>query len=140
MGLQRVFYTYISFPKISHTYHFSKEDKLDDEEKDDKEGDAEDEGDDHISDIQDTDDEDDEIESDEDDIYKYKIRDEEFTNAAKADAEKTSEVKDDAKKTELPLTSSSLSVSSRFGDQFLKLSSDSSLVSIVKDTIDAEIN
>ncbi|GKA75135.1 hypothetical protein Tco_0781513 [Tanacetum coccineum] len=110
----------------------SKEDKLDDEEKDDKERDAKDEGDDHISDIQYTNDEDDEIESDEDDIYKYKI--------PKAGAEKTSEVKDDAKKTELPPTSSSLYVSSRFGDQFIKLSSDSSLVSTVKDTIDAEIN
>ncbi|GJW24247.1 hypothetical protein Tco_0038058 [Tanacetum coccineum] len=94
---------------------YSKEDKFDDEEKDDKEGDA--------------DDEDVETESDEDDIYKYKIRDkdeemlnakvedsdkgdEEVTDAAKADAEKTSEVKDDAKKTKLPLTSSSLSISS----------------------------
>ncbi|GJZ70036.1 hypothetical protein Tco_0633586 [Tanacetum coccineum] len=102
---------------------YSKEDKLDDEVKDDKEGYA-----------------DDETESDEDDIYKYKIRDEEVTDAAKADAEKTSEIKDDPKKTELPPTSSSLSVSSGFGDQFLKLSSDSSLVSTVKDTTDAEIN
>ncbi|GKF93989.1 hypothetical protein Tco_0283689, partial [Tanacetum coccineum] len=57
-----------------------------------------------------------------------------------ADAEKTSEVKDDPMKTELPPTNSSLSVSSGFGDQFLKLSSDSSLVSIVKDTTDIEIN
>ncbi|GKB04376.1 hypothetical protein Tco_0832519 [Tanacetum coccineum] len=78
-----------------------EEDKLDDEEKDDKERDAKDEGDDHISDIQDTNDEDDEIKSDEDDIYKYKI--------PKADDEKTLEVKDDAKKTKLPPTSSSLS-------------------------------
>ncbi|GJT61320.1 hypothetical protein Tco_1004853 [Tanacetum coccineum] len=125
---------------------YSEEDKLDDEEKDDKEVDV--------------DDEDDETESDEDDIYKYKIRvhkdedeemlnaevddsdkgDEEVTDAAKADAEKTSEVKDDAKKTKIPPTSSSLSVSSGFGDQFLKLSSDSSFVSTVKDTTDAEIN
>ncbi|GJT37674.1 hypothetical protein Tco_0937539 [Tanacetum coccineum] len=108
----------------------------------------------------DADDEDDETESDEDDIYKYKIRvrkdedeemlnaevedsdkgDEEITDAAKADAEKTSEVKDDPKKTKLPPASSSLSVSSGFGDQFLKLSSDTSLVSTVKDTIDVEIN
>nr|GEY47556.1 hypothetical protein [Tanacetum cinerariifolium] len=36
--------------------------------------------------------------------------------------------------------SSSLSVSSGFGNQFLKLSSDSSLVSTIKVTIDAEIN
>ncbi|GJZ23030.1 hypothetical protein Tco_0560489 [Tanacetum coccineum] len=125
---------------------YSEEDELDDEKKDDKEGDANDE--------------DDETEFDKDDTYYYKIRvcidedkemlnaevkdpdkgDEEVTDAAKADAEKTSEVKDDAKKTELPLKSSSLSVSSGFGDQFLKLSSDSSLVSTVKDTTDAKIN
>ncbi|GKB19644.1 hypothetical protein Tco_0853567 [Tanacetum coccineum] len=137
-----------------------EEDKLDDEENDVKEGDANEEHDDHISDIQDTNDEDDENESDEEEIYKYKIRvrkdedeemlndgveysdkgDEKVNDAAKADAEKTSEVKDDAKKTELPPTSSSLSVSSGFGDQFLKLSSDSSLVSTVKNTIDSEIN
>ncbi|GKB30550.1 hypothetical protein Tco_0869951 [Tanacetum coccineum] len=98
--------------------------------------------------------------SDKDDIKKYKIRvrkdedeeitnaevddsnkgDEEITDAAKADAKKTSEVKDDAKKTELSLSSSSLSVSSGFGDQFLKLSSNSSLVSTVKDTTNTEIN
>ncbi|GJT11488.1 hypothetical protein Tco_0858530 [Tanacetum coccineum] len=104
---------------------YSKEDQHDDEEKDDKEGDVDDEYD--------------ETESDENDIYKYKIhvRDEEVTDVAKADAEKTSKVKDDAKKTELPSISSSLSVSSGFGDQFIKLSSDSSLVSTVKDTTDA---
>ncbi|GJR73097.1 hypothetical protein Tco_0085462 [Tanacetum coccineum] len=114
--------------------------------KDDKEGDV--------------DDKNDETESDEDDIYKYKIhgrKDEdeemingevddsdkgnkEVTDAAKADAEKTSEVKDDPKKTELPSTSFSLFVSLGFGNQFLKLSFDSSLVSTVKDTTDAEIN
>ncbi|GJS08799.1 hypothetical protein Tco_0365595 [Tanacetum coccineum] len=139
---------------------FSEEDQLDDKEKDDKEGDANDEGDDHISDTKDADNEDDETESDEDEIYKYNIRvhkdedvemsnaevedsdkgDEEVTDAPKADAKKTSEVKDDAKKTELPPTSSSISVSSGFGDQFLKLSSDSSLVSTIKDTTDAKIN
>ncbi|GKB72944.1 hypothetical protein Tco_0934356, partial [Tanacetum coccineum] len=145
---------------FSATSSEGTEDQLDDEEKDDNKGDVDDEGDDHISDAKDTDDEDDETESDKDEIYKYKIRvhrdedvemsngevedsnkgDEEVTDAAKADAEKTSEVKDDAKKTELPPTSSNLSVSSGFGDQFLKLSSDSSLVSTVKDTTDAEIN
>nr|GEU66333.1 hypothetical protein [Tanacetum cinerariifolium] len=62
------------------------------------------------------------------------------TDAAKTNARKTKEVNDDAKKVELPLTSSSLSVSLGFGDQFLKLSSDTSLVSTVKDTTDAEIN
>ncbi|GJW82917.1 hypothetical protein Tco_0156062 [Tanacetum coccineum] len=66
--------------------------------------------------------------------------DEEVTDAAKADAEKTSEVKVYAKKTELSPTSSSLSVSSRFSDQFRKLSSDSSLVSTVKDTAYADVS
>ncbi|GKD60114.1 hypothetical protein Tco_1297623 [Tanacetum coccineum] len=103
---------------IEQESEYSKEDKLDEEEKDDREGDV--------------DDEDDETDSDK--------GDKEVTDAVKADAEKTLEVKDDAKKTELPPTSSSLSVSSGFGDQFIKLSSDSSLVSTIKDTTDAEIN
>ncbi|GJR42025.1 hypothetical protein Tco_1310128 [Tanacetum coccineum] len=118
----------------------------DDVEKDDK-CDADDEGDDHVSDTQDADKEDDETESDEDEIYKYKIRvrkdedvdikdvegeesnkgEEKVTDAAKEEDEKTSEAKDDAKKIELPSSSLSISVSSGFGDQFLKLSSDSSL-------------
>ncbi|GJZ37111.1 copia protein, partial [Tanacetum coccineum] len=134
---------------------FSDDDN-DDVKKDDKDGDANDEGDDHVSDTQDADDEDDETESDEDEIYKYKIRvrkdedvemkdaeveesdkgEEKVTDAAKEEAEKTSEAKDDTKKTELPPSSSSLSVPSGFGDQFLKLSSDSSLVSTVKDSAD----
>ncbi|GJT91530.1 hypothetical protein Tco_1080375 [Tanacetum coccineum] len=99
-------------------------------------------------------------ESNEDEIYKYKIRvpkdedeemlndenskskkgGEEVSNAAKADAEKILDVKDDAKKAELPPIISHLSVSSGFGDQFLKLSYDSSLVSTVKDSTNAEIN
>nr|GEU51119.1 hypothetical protein [Tanacetum cinerariifolium] len=102
----------------------------------------------------------DETESDEDDIYKCMIRvrkdkdeeminakvddsdkgDEEVIDAAKEDAKKTLKVKDDAKKTELPPTSSSLFASSGFCDLFHKLSFDSSLVSTVKDTTDAEIN
>ncbi|GKD07619.1 hypothetical protein Tco_1187304 [Tanacetum coccineum] len=122
---------------------------FDNKEKKDKDGDADDEGDDHISDIQDTDDEDAETKSDEDEIYKYKTHvrkdeDEEMLNAevedsrkgdakisdvAKANAKKIEEIKDDAKKAELPPTSSSLPVSLGFGDQFLKLSSDTSLVS-----------
>nr|GEU87756.1 retrovirus-related Pol polyprotein from transposon TNT 1-94 [Tanacetum cinerariifolium] len=109
-----------------------------DEEKiKDKDSDADDEGGDHISDIQDTYDEDAKTESDKDEIYKYKIQ---ISDVAKADAEKIKEIKDDAKKGELPLTSSSLYVSSGFGYQFLKLSSDTSLASTVKDTMDAEIN
>ncbi|GJS75503.1 hypothetical protein Tco_0725384 [Tanacetum coccineum] len=66
--------------------------------------------------------------------------DEEITDAAKTDAKKTEEVKDDAKKAKLPPSSSSLLVSLGFGDQFLKLSSDTSLLGTVKDTIDAKIN
>ncbi|GJV47779.1 hypothetical protein Tco_1437991 [Tanacetum coccineum] len=66
--------------------------------------------------------------------------DAEISDVAKVDAEKIEEIKDDAKKAELPLTSSNLSVSSGFGDQFLKLLSDTSLVSTVKDITDAEIN
>nr|GEY50677.1 hypothetical protein [Tanacetum cinerariifolium] len=107
--------------------------------KDDKDGDADDEGDDHISDTQDADDEDDK------EMINAKVDDsdkgvEEITDAGKAYAEKISEAKDDAKKTELPPSSSSLSVFSGFGDQFLKLSSDSFLVSTVKDTTNTKIN
>nr|GEW07106.1 hypothetical protein [Tanacetum cinerariifolium] len=94
----------------------SKEDKLDDEEKDGRE---------------------EMINAEGDDYYKG---DEEITDAVKEDAKKTSEVKDDPKKAELPPSSSSLSVSLGFGDQLLKISSDSSLVITVKDITDAEIN
>nr|GFA49588.1 hypothetical protein [Tanacetum cinerariifolium] len=125
------------------TSEYLKEDQLNDKENVDKEGDVDDKGDDHNSDTKDTDDEDDETEPDEDEIYKYKIcvckdEDEEMLNveaedsgkgdaevsdAAKAYAEKTKEAKDD----------SSLSISSGFGDQFLKLSSvqETSLVTSV---------
>ncbi|GJU67511.1 hypothetical protein Tco_1253770 [Tanacetum coccineum] len=132
----------------------------DDVEKNDKDGDADEEGDDNVSDTQDADDEDVKTKSDEDGIYKYKIRvrkdedvemkdakveeynkgEEMVTDAVKEEVEKTSEAKDDAKKTELPPSSSSLSVSLGFGDQFLKLSSYSSLVSTVKDTADADVS
>nr|GEX08822.1 hypothetical protein [Tanacetum cinerariifolium] len=109
---------------------------------------------------EDADDEDAKTEFDEDEIYKYKIRvhkdeDEKMLNTevedsgkgnakisdvAKADAKKIEEIKDEAKKPKLPPTSSSLFVSLGFGDQFLKLSSDTSLVSTVKDTTNAENN
>ncbi|GKA46878.1 retrovirus-related pol polyprotein from transposon TNT 1-94 [Tanacetum coccineum] len=69
------------------------------------------------------------------DVEESRNDDEENTDAAK-----TKEVKDDAKKAELPPTSSSLSVSSSFGDQFLKLLSDTSLIGTAKDTTDTEIN
>ncbi|GJW21564.1 hypothetical protein Tco_0032186 [Tanacetum coccineum] len=53
--------------------------------------------------------------------------DEEITNMTKANAKKSEEVKDDNKKAKLPPSSSSLSVSSGFGNQFLNLSSDKSI-------------
>ncbi|GKD23069.1 hypothetical protein Tco_1224772 [Tanacetum coccineum] len=62
--------------------------------------------------------------------------DAEISDVAKADVEKIEGIKDDAKKAELPPISSSLSVSLGFGDQFLKLSYDTFLVGIVKDTTD----
>nr|GFA87100.1 hypothetical protein [Tanacetum cinerariifolium] len=65
--------------------------------------------------------------------------DEETTDIAKTYAEKNEEVNDDAKKVELPPTSSNLFVSSCFGDQFLKLSSDTYLIVIVKDTTDPSV-
>ncbi|GJZ06893.1 hypothetical protein Tco_0540686, partial [Tanacetum coccineum] len=66
--------------------------------------------------------------------------DEEITNTTKADAEKIEEVKDDNKKAEIPPSSSSLFVSSVFGNQFLGLSYNKSIVGNLKDTADAEIN
>ncbi|GJZ69863.1 hypothetical protein Tco_0633413 [Tanacetum coccineum] len=65
--------------------------------------------------------------------------DEEDTDVANANAEKTEDAKDDSKKAELPPTSSSLSVSSSFGDLFLKLSYDTFLIGTIKDTTDAKI-
>ncbi|GKA33694.1 hypothetical protein Tco_0720123, partial [Tanacetum coccineum] len=152
--------TVVSATSSEGTDEQDSEHSDDDIKKDDKDGDANDEGDDHISDTQDDDDEDVETESDKDDIYKYKIRvrkdedeemintevddfdkgDEEVTELAKAVAEKTSEANVDPKKTELSSSSSSLFVSSGFGDQFLKLSSDSYLVSTIKDITVLEIN
>ncbi|GJR89447.1 hypothetical protein Tco_0213458 [Tanacetum coccineum] len=149
----------------------------DEEEKKDNDGDAnhEDEDDDHISDIQDTDDEYAKTESNDNEIYKYKIQvykdvdvemvgaetvkrenieKDEMTNAAKADVGKTAEEKGDAElaendmtsnyqvkvSIELPLPSSSLSVSSGFGTHFLNLSSNVSLIGVLKDSLEAEIS
>ncbi|GJV89456.1 hypothetical protein Tco_1533394 [Tanacetum coccineum] len=58
--------------------------------------------------------------------------DEEITNAIKADAEKTKEAKDDIKDADFPSLSSSLSVSSGFGNQFLNLSSNKSIPLVLK--------
>ncbi|GKB85598.1 hypothetical protein Tco_0957870, partial [Tanacetum coccineum] len=53
--------------------------------------------------------------------------DNEASDVAKADAEKTKEVKEDNKKAGPPPTSSSLSISSGFSNQFLNLSSNKSM-------------
>nr|GEU95680.1 hypothetical protein [Tanacetum cinerariifolium] len=66
--------------------------------------------------------------------------DEEITDAAKADADKTKEAKDDIKEAEFPPLSFSLSVSLGFGNQFLNLSSNKSIVGNLKDSAYAEIN
>ncbi|GJR12202.1 hypothetical protein Tco_0794854 [Tanacetum coccineum] len=98
----------------------------DEEEKKNNDGDAddEDEDDDHISDIQDTNDE---------DTVEEKGDAELARNAMTSDYQvKVS--------TELPLPSSSLSVSSGFGTYFLNLSSDVSLTIVLKDSADAEIS
>ncbi|GJZ16665.1 hypothetical protein Tco_0552788 [Tanacetum coccineum] len=115
---------------------YSKEDQGNDEEVDwidfdDDEEKKDDTNDDKSIDLEMTDDE----ETDDEFVH----GDEEISNAAKIDAEKIEEIKDDAKKAELPPTSSSLFVSLGFGDQFLKHSSDTYLVGTVKDTTDAEI-
>ncbi|GKA16751.1 hypothetical protein Tco_0696588 [Tanacetum coccineum] len=67
--------------------------------------------------------------------------DEEITNAEKTDAEKTKVTKGDLEQTgKLPLTSSSLSVSSGFGNQFLNFSSNTSLIGTTKESADTKIN
>ncbi|GJR99837.1 hypothetical protein Tco_0316346 [Tanacetum coccineum] len=139
---------------------YSEEDQCDDEEDDwiysDKDDEKKDDPDDDKSiDIEMTDDEEtndelvqgeEQVNDDEDEgmsnaeVEDSRKGDAEISDVAEADVKKTKEVKDDAKKAELPPTSSSLFVSLGFGDQFLKLSYDTSLISTVKDTIDIEIN
>ncbi|GJS15521.1 hypothetical protein Tco_0409993 [Tanacetum coccineum] len=110
---------------------FSDDDN-DDVEKDDKDSDADDKGDDdHVNE---------DVEMKDAEVEESDKGEEKVTDAAKEEAEKTSEEKDDAKKTELPPSSSSLSVSLGFGVQFLKIYSDSSLVSIVKDSADTYVS
>ncbi|GJX40691.1 hypothetical protein Tco_0255681 [Tanacetum coccineum] len=111
------------------------DDDNDDVEKDNKDGDADDEGDDHICMFNEEDVKMKYVEVEESDKGEEKV-----TDAAKEEAEKTSEAKDDTKKSKLPPSSLSLSVSLGFGDQFLKLSSDSSLVSTLKDFTDADVS
>ncbi|GJZ04269.1 hypothetical protein Tco_0537544 [Tanacetum coccineum] len=117
---------------------YSKEDKVDEEiewlttnEEEEKQDDQDDD-DDRSIDIVKTDDE--EVTNDEKD-------DEEITNAEKTDAEKIEVTKGDLKQArKLILTSSSLSVSSGFGNQFLNLSSDTSLIGTTKEFADTKIN
>ncbi|GKE09783.1 hypothetical protein Tco_1413334, partial [Tanacetum coccineum] len=83
---------------------------FDDDEKVEKDGNADDEGDDHVIDKQDDDDdEDDETKSDEDDIYKYKIRvrkeeDEEMKDAEVEGSDKVSTIKDSADADKIPVS------------------------------------
>ncbi|GKB82194.1 hypothetical protein Tco_0949089 [Tanacetum coccineum] len=70
-------------------------------------------------------DEDEEMTNDE--VEDTRKGDAKISNVAKADAEKIEEIKDDSKKAEVPPISSSLYICSGFGDQFLKLSYDTSL-------------
>ncbi|GJW84060.1 hypothetical protein Tco_0157205 [Tanacetum coccineum] len=127
--------------KIDWVYSDEDEEKKDD---DDKSFDIEETGD------EETDDKfmrgDDQVQENVDEEMKDKEvddtgnSDEEITNMAKADAEKTKEVKDDNKKAELPPLISGLFVSSGFGNQFLNLYSDKSTVGTLKDSADAKIN
>ncbi|GJS67018.1 hypothetical protein Tco_0681582 [Tanacetum coccineum] len=117
---------------------YSKEDLHYDKEVDWIYSNEDDEKKDDADDNRINDDEDEEMTNAE--VEKSRNGDAKIFDAAKVDAEKMEEIKDDAKKAELPPTSSSLSVSSGFSDQFLKLSSDTSLIGTAKDTTDAEIN
>nr|GEW02328.1 hypothetical protein [Tanacetum cinerariifolium] len=73
-------------------------------------------------------------------VYVTGKDDNEGFDAAKADAKKTKEVKGDNKKASLPPIRSNLSVSSGFGNQFLNLSFDISLVGMIKNSANVEIN
>ncbi|GKB26443.1 hypothetical protein Tco_0865844 [Tanacetum coccineum] len=140
--------------KIDFEDDDEKKDDIDDDKHIDLEMTGDEETDDEVlqGEEQVNDDEDEEMTNVE--VKDSRNGDAKISDVAKADAIKIEEIKDDAKKAELPPASSSLSrleqnnlvtagkafASSSFGDQFLKLSSDTSLVSTVKDTTDAEIN
>ncbi|GJR18398.1 hypothetical protein Tco_0966925 [Tanacetum coccineum] len=135
-------------PEVPNEEKVSTKEKEDDKKKDDTDDDKS--IDLEMTDGEETDDEvlqgKEQVNDDEDkeminaEVEESRNGDEEYTDAAKADAKKTEEEKDDSNKAELPLTSSCLFVSSGFGDKFLKLSSDTSLIGTVKDTTDAEIS
>ncbi|GJT49955.1 hypothetical protein Tco_0976112 [Tanacetum coccineum] len=116
---------------------YLEKDQRDDEEVDWIYSDEDDEKKDDADDDKINDEEDDEMSNAE--VEDSRKGDAEISDMAKANAEKIEEIKDDAKKAELPSMSSNLSVSLSFGDQFLKISSDTSLVTTVKDTTNVEI-
>nr|GEU67155.1 hypothetical protein [Tanacetum cinerariifolium] len=104
----------------------TEEDQLD-EEKDDKDGDAADEGDDHIRDTQD-------VETDEDEIYKYKLhvckdKDEEMLNAKFVESEKSGEEVSDTTITDVEKTS----------DLVLKDSTDAEFNSLLEVKIQSKV-
>ncbi|GKB77871.1 hypothetical protein Tco_0944766 [Tanacetum coccineum] len=99
---------------------YLEEDKSDDKEKNDKDSDDNDDGDDHISDIQDTDDEDAKTESNEDEIYKYKIR-----------VHKDKDVK---------MSNAEVEDSKKYDAEISDVAQANSLLSTIKDNTDAEIN
>ncbi|GJY72169.1 retrovirus-related pol polyprotein from transposon TNT 1-94 [Tanacetum coccineum] len=132
---------------------YSEEENIDDEEiewvftdeEEEKQDDQDDDDDDRSIDIENINDDDEETYDEyvDDDDYMHIDVDEEMKDAevavtgkddneasdsVKADAKKTEEVKGDNKKPGLPPTNSNLSVSSGFGNQFLNLSSDISLM------------
>ncbi|GJX27071.1 hypothetical protein Tco_0233367 [Tanacetum coccineum] len=83
---------------------------------------------------------DDDEKHDDDEVVDEEKANEEMPDSEKADEEMADAEKDNKEKPKLPPSSSSLSLSSDYGNQFLNVSSDVSLVGIVKETSDTEIN
>ncbi|GJT79736.1 hypothetical protein Tco_1054078 [Tanacetum coccineum] len=129
----------------------AKSEKADDKMADEEEGNSDDEV--HTEEDEQTDDEAHDDEYVNNDVEKHDDADEEMNNvenddevkedqemvdAKKVESKKTEEEKNE--KTELPPYTSSLSLSSDYGNQFFNLSSDVSLVGTVKETTDTEIS
>ncbi|GKE70153.1 hypothetical protein Tco_1528225, partial [Tanacetum coccineum] len=83
---------------------------------------------------------DDDEKHDDDEVVDEEKANEEMPDSEKADEEMADAEKDNKEKPKLPPSSSSLSLSSDYGNQFLNVSSDVSLVGTVKETSDTEIN
>ncbi|GKD09357.1 hypothetical protein Tco_1189042, partial [Tanacetum coccineum] len=118
--------------------YFDEDEEKKDDDDDDKGIDIEETGDEETDDEFVRDDVDKEIKDAE--VAESGNGDEEIFDTAKADAKMTKEVKDDNKKAKLPTSSSSLFVSSGFGNQFPNLYFDQSTVGTLKDYADAKIN